>query len=77
MASEYVQGREAEAGSGQAGGVLRRLVHAVLRRDADGPPPWTAACGQEVAEVRGTWDPDRELGRYEVACPSCLSRLAV
>jgi hypothetical protein len=81
MASEYVQGREAAAESGQAGGDgtaggLRRLVHAVLRRDADGPPPWTAACGAEVAEVRGTWDPERELGRLEVACPSCLSRLA-
>jgi hypothetical protein len=79
MTSEYVQGREAGAGStpvGGDGGGLRRLVHAVLRRDADGPPPWTAACGAEVAEVRSSWDPDRELGRYEVACPSCLSRLA-
>ena len=74
MTSEYVQGRE--AGSAQAGGGLRRLVHAVLRHDADGPPPWTAACGTEVAEVRSTWDPERELGRDEVACPSCLSRLA-
>jgi hypothetical protein len=81
MTSEYVQGREAGAGSAQAGGEgtgggLRRLVHAVLRRDADGPPPWTAACGAQVAEVRGNWDPERQLGWAEAACPACLSRLA-
>jgi hypothetical protein len=80
MTSEYVAGREADTGAGSApgggaGGAVRRLVHAVLRRDADGPPPWTAACGAEVVEVRGTWDPHRELGRDEAACPSCLSRL--
>jgi hypothetical protein len=76
MTSEYVQGREAGAASGRAEGGLRRLVHAVLRRDADGPPPWTAACGAEVAEIRGSWDPHGALGRHEIACPSCLSRLA-
>jgi hypothetical protein len=74
MTSEYVQGREAGAAASEGG--FRRLVHAVLRREADGPPPWTAACGTEVADVRGTWDPHRELARDEVACPSCLSRLA-
>jgi hypothetical protein len=71
MASEYVQGREADAGAGR----VRRLVHAVLRRGADGPPPWTAACGTEVAELRGSWDPRRGFGEAEQACPACLSRL--
>jgi hypothetical protein len=77
MTTEYVQGRAPEGGSASGPeGPIRRLVHAVLRRDADGPPPWTAACGAEVAELRGAWDPARDLGRDEVACPSCLSRLA-
>ena len=72
MASEYVEGREAGIGTGLA----RRLVHAVLRRIADGPPPWRAACGAEVNDVRGSWDPHRALGAAEAACPACLSRLA-
>ena len=71
MASEYVEGREAGAG-----GAVRRLVHAVLRREADGSPPWKAACGAEVSDLRGTWDPNRALGEAEEICPSCLSRLA-
>jgi hypothetical protein len=75
MTSEYVEGREAEMAEHGTGGPVRRLVHAVLRREADGPPPWTSACGKEVADIRGSWDPDRGFGEAEVACPACLSRL--
>jgi hypothetical protein len=78
MTSEYVVGREAEPGdtAGQgSGGRLRGALHAVLRRVADGPPPWVAECGTPVAHIQGSWPP-RDEASLEAVCPSCLSRLA-
>ncbi len=54
------------AGRDQHGG----RAHAVPRETADGPPPWTAACGTPVAVVQGAWHGRRGLGADDV-CPDC------